>query len=296
MDVFNLMQILSIGRIPVYIILAFSFAYTINWFVKRYISKAIDKNAEFLKVSPTNYNFLKNGFSIVIYTVAFFFVLSKIPTFQKASQALFTATGVFAAIAAFASQHALSNIISGIFIIIFKPFRVDDLIEFAPEKLGVVEDITLRHTVIRNFENRRFIVPNSIISDSIILNSDIKDQPVRRHMNLLLSYDVSLEKAFGIIREEVIKHPYHLDHRNEDDIQAGIPEVEIRVLDYLPNGLKIRAYLWAETHRNAFRLHTDVNYQIKLRFDQENIRMPYPLQRVQIDNFTDRTESYRENK
>ena len=58
------------------------------------------------------------------------------------------------AIIGFASQKAFSNIISGIFILIFKPFRVKDTIEFLDSTKGVVEEITLRHTIIRNYENR----------------------------------------------------------------------------------------------------------------------------------------------
>ena len=54
----------------------------------------------------------------------------------------------------FKCQTVMSNIISGIFIVIFKPFRVDDLVTVGEKLRGKVEDITLRHTVIRDFENK----------------------------------------------------------------------------------------------------------------------------------------------
>ncbi len=289
MDTFNLLNILSTWRIPIIILIVFSFAYTVNWIARRYVTSAIDRNAAVLRVDPTNYNFLKNGFSLTIYAFAGFFVMTQIPVFQKASQTIFTATGIFAAIVALASQQAFSNIFSGVFIIIFRPFRVDDVIEFDQNRLGVVEDITLRHTVIRNFENKRFIIPNSVINNTIILNSNIKEQPVRRHMELLISYDAPLDRIFEIITEEVLAHPYHIDYRKEEEFDEGIHEVEIRVLEYLPTGLKIRVFLWAENHRKAFRLHTDVNYMVKIRFDKEGIQFPYTLQRLHIDTFPGRT-------
>jgi len=285
MDTFNLLHTLAIWRVPILILVVFSFAFTINWFARRYVTAAIDRNAAFLRVDPTNYNFLRNGFSLTIYAIAAVFVMSQIPAFKQASQTIFTATGIFAAILALASQQAFSNIFSGVFIIIFRPFRVDDIIEMDQSRLGVVEDITLRHTVIRNFENRRIIVPNSVINNSVIVNSHIKEQPIRRHMELLLSYDAPLDRVFEIITEEVLKHPYHLDHRRQEDFEEGIHEVEIRVLDFLPTGIKIRVFLWAEEHRKAFRLHTDVNYSVKKRFDEEGIQFPYTVQRLRIDSF-----------
>jgi len=66
--------------------------------------------------------------------------------------------GILAVAVGFASQAALSNIISGVFVVIFKPFRVGDRLKIN-ELTGVVEDITLRHTVIRDLENKRIIIP-----------------------------------------------------------------------------------------------------------------------------------------
>ncbi|MCO5234088.1 MAG: mechanosensitive ion channel family protein [Chitinophagales bacterium] len=285
MDVFKQLHLLTVWKLPILILVVFSFAFTINWVVRRYVSSLIERNAASLRVDPTNYNFLKNGFSITIYAISAFFVFSQIPAFKDASQTIFTATGIFAAVLALASQQAFSNIFSGIFIIIFRPFRVDDIIEFEQSKIGIVEDITLRHTVIRNFENKRYIIPNSSINNSIILNSSIKDEPIRRHMELLISYDAPLERVFEIITEEVLAHPYHIDFRKQEDFEEGIHVVEIRVIEYLPIGLKLRVYLWADDHRKAFRLHTDVNFQLKLRFDKEGIPFPYTLQRLNIETF-----------
>ena len=284
MDTFNQLYILSTWRLPILILVVFSFSFTINWFLRRYVTSAIDKNAALLRVDPTNYNFLKNGFSITVYVLAFFFILTQIPSFKEASSTIFTATGVVAAIIALASQQALSNIFSGIFIIVFRPFRVGDIIEFDLSKLGEVEDITLRHTIIRNFENNRYIVPNSIINNSIILNKNIKELPVRRHMEMLISYDAPLDRIFEIITEEVLAHPYHIDFRKPDEFEEGIHEVEIRIIEFLPTGIKLRVYLWADEFVKAFRLQTDVSYKIKMRFDKEGIPFPYTLQRIQLEN------------
>jgi len=285
MDAFRWLTGLEEWHLPILIVVVFAFAFIINWIARRYVSDMIARNADFLRVDPTNYNFLRNAFSFIIYTGAALFILSRIPEFKSASKTIFTATGIVAAIIALASQQALANIFSGLFIIVFKPFRVEDIIEMEPGRRGIVEDITLRHTIIRDFENKRIIVPNSVINNTVIINSDIKDQPIRRHMHLLVSYDAPIDRVFAIIEDEVKKHPYHLERRSELDIQEGIPEVEIRILEYRETGLYIRVFLWAEDHIKAFRLHTDVNYAIKKRFDAAGIFFPYPVRRVQVESF-----------
>jgi small-conductance mechanosensitive channel len=67
---------------------------------------------------------------------------SRFPALNNFSTALFSAAGFTAAVIGFASQKALSNIISGIFILIFKPFRVEDIIEINSENKGTVEEVT----------------------------------------------------------------------------------------------------------------------------------------------------------
>lgn len=298
MDALKWLNLLETWKLPVLIVVVFSFAFVINWLARRYVNAAITRNAGFLRVDPTNYNFLRNAFSFIIYTAAAFFILSRIPEFKSATKTIFTATGILAAIIALASQQALSNIFSGIFIIMFRPFRVEDIIEMDPGRRGIVEDITLRHTIIRDFENKRIIVPNSVINNTVIVNSDIKDQPIRRHMHLLVSYDAPIDRVFAIIEDEVKKHPYHLDRRSELDIEEGIPEVEIRILEYRETGLYVRVFLWAEDHIKAFRLHTDVNYAVKRRMDLAGILFPYPVRRVQVESFpyNDRSPKNAEGK
>lgn len=269
-------------RFPLTVAFVFAIAFVINHLARRYLNATIIRNAKVLKVDPTNYNFIRNAFSITIYALAFGYVLSQVPGFKKASQTLFTGAGIFAAIVAFASQQAFSNIFSGIFIIIFRPFRVDDIIEIAPDKRGIVEDITLRHTIIRNFESKRIIVPNSVINNTVIVNSDIKEEEVRRHIDIPLSYEAPVERAIEIIAEEARQHPFYVDHRNEDDIAMGLADVEVRVLQLYETHIMLRAYVWAVDHLKGFRLSTDLNKAILKRFKEEGIPFAYPIHIQQL--------------
>src|SRR3990172_8509923 len=109
-----------------------------------------------------------------------------------------SAVVIIPAIVGFASQQAFSNIISGIFIVIFRPFRVNDIIKVGSLDAGMVEDITLRHTVIRSFENRRLISPNAVISEQTVLNSSIIVEKVCLFLYIGISFDSDVDKTIII--------------------------------------------------------------------------------------------------
>ena len=103
-------------------------AFILSFIFRRLLNLIILKSSERLKADPTNFSFIKNSVSIVIYTVAIIFIFLKIPYLRSLGTALFAGAGIIAVVIGFASQKAFSNIISGIFILIFKPFRVNDVI------------------------------------------------------------------------------------------------------------------------------------------------------------------------
>jgi len=170
----------------------------------------------------------------------------------------------------------LSNIISGIFILIFKPVKVSDIIEFKDGLRGTVEEITLRHILIKDFENKRIVIPNSIISDETIINSNIKDDKIRKHVVFSISYDSNIEKAMDIIRDEAQKHPLLIDNRTEEDISNNMPVVVIRVISLSDFSIDIKAYLWAADISDAFSMSCDLLKSVKERFDKEGIEIPFP--------------------
>jgi len=200
------------------IVITLVVALVISLILKKLLSVFITKYAEKLKTDPTNFLFIKNSVGFVIYTAAIIFIFFKIPYLKSVGTALFAGAGILAVVIGFASQSALSNIISGIFILIFKPVKVSDIIEFKDGLRGTVEEITLRHILIKDFENKRIVIPNSIISDETIINSHIKDEKIRKHIIFSISYDSNIDKAMDIIRDEATNHPFFIDNRTEEEV------------------------------------------------------------------------------
>lgn len=228
------------------------------------------------KIDPTRYTFAKNAVSFLIFLIAIIIIFYSIPSLRALGLTLFASAGIFAAIIGFASQAAFSNIISGIFIVIFKPFRVDDLITIGNNMQGAVEDITLRHTVIRNFENRRIVIPNSVISNEIIINSTITDEKVCVLVDMGIGFDSDMDKAMDLMRAEAMHHPKCIDNRTVEDLAEGVPQVRVRVVGIGESSVNLRAWVWANSSPEGFEMKCDLFRSIKLRFDKEGVELPYP--------------------
>ena len=239
-----------------------------------------ERSSQVLRVDPTRYRFFKNAVSFIIFLVAIIIIFYTIPELRTIGVSLFAGAGILAIIIGFASQAAFANIISGLFIVSSKPFRVGDYIKISDEFFGTVEDITLRHTVIRNNENRRIIIPNSLINNQTIINSNIIDEKVCSLVELGVSYDSDIDLAIKIMQEEAMKHPLFLDNRTEEQIANNDPQVVVRVMGFGESSVNLRAYAWASTSFNAFILRTDLYKTIKKRFDREGVEIPYPYRTV----------------
>ena len=181
---------------------------------------------------------------------------------------------------AFASQAAFANIIGGVFIVIYKPFRVGDMVDLGPDRVGIVEDINLRHTVIRDFQFRRIIIPNATISNETILNSNYGDDRIRKHIHFGISYDSDIDRALSIIAEEAEKHPLSIDGRTPEEKVAGDPVVRVRVIGFGDSSVNLRAWVWTEDPGDAYELSWSLNKIVKQRFDREGIEIPFPYRTV----------------
>lgn len=266
--------------VPVTIIIgAFIAARLVSMIAKRYIKRS----SLVLNTDPTNYSFIQHAISLIIFLSAVFFVFWNIPELHDLGKTLFAGAGILAAAVGFASQEAFSNIISGIFIVIYKPFRVGDSIKLISNgQAGVVEDITLRHTIIRSNENKRIVVTNSVISREQIINSSIQDERIDMNFEVLIAYSSDHNKAMQIMKEEAEKHPYCLDNRNGRQKLDGADKVKTRVVAFEGTGVRLRANVWAVDDGHAFEMKCDLFKTVKERFTAVGIEMAYDRQ------FTDR--------
>jgi small-conductance mechanosensitive channel len=262
------------------VLITFAIATLLSVVLRKLMHIYITKYSEKLKTDPTNFSFLKNSVGFIIFTSAIIFIFYKIPYLKSIGTALFAGAGIVAVIVGFASQKAFSNIISGVFILVFKPFKISDIIEFKDGQKGVVEEITLRHTMIKDYENRRIVIPNSMISDETIINSNIQDEKIRKHILFSISYDSNIDLAIRIIKEEAENHPLVIDNRSPKEKEDGNDKVMVRVIALGDFSVDLKAFVWTAGNDEAFVVKCDLLKSVKERFDREGIEIPFPYRTI----------------
>ncbi len=249
--------------------------FVISKILKFVIGRFVKAAAQKLKVDPTRFKFFKNAIDFIIYLTAVIVIFRSIPSLKTYGNTLLTGAGVLAAIVGFASQSAFSNIISGIFLVIFRPFGVGDRVQIGQLYSGDVEDITLRHTVIRNFENRLIVIPNSVINNETIINSTLTHELVCIFIEVTISFNSDVDKAMHLMQEEAMKHHECKDNRTEEEKKNGEPQVAVRLISLTESGQQLRAYVWAKDPAPGFILKCDLLKSIKQQFDKSNIEIAY---------------------
>ncbi|PSQ16477.1 mechanosensitive ion channel protein [Halobacteriales archaeon QS_8_69_26] len=181
----------------------------------------------------------------------------------------------------FAMQDILKNFVSGIFIFADKPFRMGDWIEWDGNS-GVVEDITLRVTRVRTFDNELLTVPNSDLTDGVVKNPVAKET-LRVKFVFGIGYDDDIERATDIILEEARNHPRILNEEGHE------PSVRLTELADSSVGLQSRIWIRDPTRADFVKIRGEYVTAVKQRFDEAGIDIPYPVRT--LDGGIDITDS-----
>lgn len=253
---------------------------------KKIFKKVIAKSAENADTNLTTLKFFDHSISVIIFVIGLSWAISMIEFLKPLAASILAGAGILAIAVGFAAQQTLGNIITGLFMVISKPFQINDRISMTEGLglVGIVEDITLRHTVIRNFENQRIIIPNSIISNQVLINSNFSDTKICRFINVGISYDSDIDLAREIMIEEISNHPLNIDIRTKKDIKAGVPRLSVRVIALADSSVNMRAWAWANDAPDAFAMECDVLESIKKHFDKAGITIPFPQRTISYLN------------
>lgn len=243
---------------------------------QRYFTQKIKHSSKRDASDPTTYKFLSYFSTFAIYFVGICLAALAIPPLKSLAQSALAGAGVIAIIGGFASQEAMSNLIGGIFIVFFKPFRIGDCVRVDGETIGIVEDLTLRHTVIKDFHNKKIIIPNAIMNKERLTNYNMGIQKICEWIAVGISYDSDINKALSIMREEALQHPLCIDARTELQKLNDEPKVLTKVTDLGDSSVNLRAWVWANNYVDAVNMRHDLYKSIKERFDTEGIEIPYP--------------------
>ncbi|MDH3274410.1 MAG: mechanosensitive ion channel [Gammaproteobacteria bacterium] len=168
-----------------------------------------------------------------------------------------------------ALQGSLSNFASGVLIVLFRPYKVGDFVEAAGIS-GSVEEVQILTTVLKTGDNKKVIVPNGQIMDSVITNYSANE---RRRVDMVVgvSYDDDLDKVRSTIKQLVAA-----DDRILDD-----PACTIAVSALADSSVNFVVRPWVKS-ADYWGVMFDLTEAIKKRFDKEGISFPFPQQDVHL--------------
>lgn len=212
---------------------------------------------------------------IIVYSIGL--IANLFPSTKRTLSVILASSGLIVAVLGFAAQESLSNIINGLFISVFRPFEIGDRVTLTGKNItGLIEDITLRHTVVKTITNTRLIIPNSIMNKEIIENSHYADTRAAMLFDIWVSYDSDIRLAIEIMSETIAAHPLVIDTRqNEDEKQ-----IKVLVRELGESGICLRATVWTETVDDNFVACSDLRLLIKEEFDKNGIEIPYKYIKV----------------
>ena len=275
----NFLKLDDFWSITAYIILILIAAWLISRIIRFFIVLII-KQKQKDQFGKTSILFLRNSIKFFIGIIAITYIIFSVPIFRSKAAFIFSGAGILAAIIGFAAQAAISNLIAGAFIVIFKPFRVGDFIKLDDLRTGIVEDITLRHTVINNFENKRLIIPNSIISTESVLNHTIDDAHILSFNNFLIGLNADIDLARKIILDEVKKLDFVLDNRLNSVTRSTTNTTEVRVINVTESYIHLRAYVWINDPFQEFKIKCALKEAVHKEFVNQSVDLPIPIRRV----------------
>lgn len=200
----------------------------------------------------------------IVYFISLLFVMTIVfGMLGISTSSLIAALGGIGLAIGLALKDNFSNVASGIFILIFRPFNVGDYI-VANGVEGTVAEIAIIYTKIRTLGNQMIAVPNNTMTSSIIKNYSHYDL---RNLELVfdVGYDSDLRSCLHLIREELIKNPYVQDKEQITVYISEMADSSIRI--YTRCQVKAADY---------FTARTDIIIVVKETLDRAGIDIPFP--------------------
>jgi small-conductance mechanosensitive channel len=205
---------------------------------------------------------------IVLAMIAAIILLSH---FDVDVSALVTTLGVGSLAIALAAQETLADTISGLVIVIDRPYRIGDRIEVQDlQTWGDVIDIGLRSTRIRTRDNRMVIIPNSVIGKSLIVNYSYPDTRYRIQIHVGVAYGTEIEHARKTLIEAVEQVEGVLEDR----------AVEALFLEFGDSALIFRVRWWLDSYYDTRRMFDRVNTAMYNALRREGIETPFPQREI----------------
>lgn len=200
---------------------------------------------------------------ITLYGLSGIVVLSTLYQLGFNLNVLLGAAGILSVALGFASQTSASNLVSGLFLVIEKPFKIGEVIRVGTTT-GEVLSIDLLSVKVRTFDNLFVRIPNESLIKAEITN--LSRFPIRRYdMQVGVAYKEDLERVHALLIDVADAYDLSLDHPRPLIIFQGFGE----------SSMDLQFSVWA-TRENYLRVRNELPARVKKAFDEAGIEIPFP--------------------
>lgn len=240
--------------------------FIIGRWVAKGVTRLIVRVMEKREVDPTLTTFVSNLGYIALLAFVIIAALNQLGIQTASFIAVVGAAGLAIGLAL---QGSLSNFAAGVLMIIFRPFKVGDVVEGAGVS-GTVESIQIFTTQLKTPDNKTIIVPNAKITGDNIVNYSTKGT---RRVDLVfgIGYGDDIDRARQIIMEIV-----GADERVSED-----PAPEVLVTELADSSVNLTLRAWSKS-ANYWDIYSDTLEGVKKAFDTSGISIPFPQRDIHL--------------
>lgn len=239
----------------------------IGFKIAKWITKLIKRLKGMSKLDPTAANFIVSAIGIVLKVVVLLTAVSILGVSMTSVITLLASAGVAVGLAL---QGSLSNLASGLMLLIFRPFKVGDFIEVGGQT-GTVDEISIFYTHIITVDNRRVVLPNSQVSGATLIN--YSSEKLRRvDIEFSVDFKSDINKVTAVM-EDVAKGIEKV--YAEPALFAGLLRQDDSALVFV-----VRA--WCDS-ADYWDVYFELQQKMKKAFDNNGIRIPYPQLDVHLE-------------
>lgn len=250
-----------------YAFIVFVSAMLLNRMLRLGVERGLARGSR-VHIDRTRVKFIAQLAQILIYIVSFFVYAHLIPALSNLGNAGLASVGVLSVVAGMAAQNTLGNLIAGIALLIYRPFVVGDRLQVvAPTGLetGVIESLSLGYTILKTDDNRRVVVPNSLMASQTTINMTRDDARAICSVTVTVSLPADIDRARAIL----------LDIAQHNPKSKKVEGCTVIQLD--GNGVQLNLGVWCDDSLSAGALKCDLLEAVARRFPAEGIKLTaYP--------------------
>lgn len=245
------------------IILAFIASVITNRFINRsnWVTGRLKR-----KVDITVVRYIVRIKNLFIFIAAGLFYASMVPDLRALLGTMMAGAGITALVIGFAAKSTLANLISGLSLAVYRPFRIGDKVSIEGE-YSTIEDITLRHTIVQTWQNKRLIIPNGKIDEMTLTNYSIIDPRMLCTVEFGVSYDTDIDLTRRLVLDEAMKCPHRLKEAEDP---------WLRIISHGDFSIGMRLYVWVPNIDSDYQARFWLLENIKKKFDKEGVEIPFP--------------------